>query len=144
MSVKSNFEERWSKFIEKRAHRLRTSEKAASESYPSVYLTALKEKADRLGASVSEVKDIHDHQPRPYPTQDCILPTELADFMNGEEMAIESIEHLANCPPCCALLDMAAPSEDRLRALLEEVRIRVGEVAVRSDAVLTQLFDVPA
>jgi hypothetical protein len=140
----NNLEQRWSRFLKGRAQRLRASEQDAAKVVPSAYLSAIKEKAERLGVSTEEVKRLHEDRPYSYPTTECIRPTDLAEFIDGEEPSEAMLGHLQECEPCWALLEMANPSEERLKSLLEEVRIRVGERAARSDAVLTQLFDVPA
>jgi hypothetical protein len=138
-----NLEQRWAEFLKGRAQRLRTTEQEAARIVPSPYLSAIKEKAERLGISAEEVKRRHRDLPHSYPTPECIRPTELAEFVDGEEPSEAMLSHLQQCEPCWALLNMANPSEDRLKSLLEEVRIRVGERAARSEPVLTDLFDVP-
>jgi hypothetical protein len=136
-----DFNERWSSFLRKRAQRLRTSEKEAAKPVASLYLDALKEKAERLGVSIEKIKHLPHKNPPAYPTTECIMPTELVEFLNGEEFSESTIWHLEHCPACCALIDMASPSEDRLKELMEELRVRVGETVVRSEASMSRIFE---
>jgi len=143
MSSKLDFQGRWAAFLQKRARRLNTSINEAERATPSVYLAALKEKAERLGISIEEVRQLHRDRPRSYPTPDCVLPSQLADFMSGEELPESVFQHLRCCASCWALLEISTPSEERLRFVLEEVRICVGERAVTSESEMSQLFNDP-
>jgi len=139
--AKFNFEKIWEKFISDRAHRLSTSEKFAAKPVPSVYLNALKKKAERLGVSVDAARRSESRSTDAYPTPNCISPAELTDFINSEELDEITIHHLGECAACCALLEMATPSEEILKVLLEEVRIRVGAHAVNLEADMPQIFE---
>jgi hypothetical protein len=142
MPDQNDFELRWTKFIEKRAQRLRVSKEEASKPLASGYLAALKEKADRLGLPVAELSRQQKSRTKLYPTPQCLVPSDLTDFLNGEEMPAETFQHLSSCLPCFALLDMAAPPEEGLKLLLEEVRILVSEKAVQAEVDLPNLFEV--
>ena len=137
--VKLEFEQRWSRFLHARAQRLRTTEKDAAQPVPSVSLAALKEKAERLGISLESVRQYS--KSSQYPTAECITSTELVEFLNGEDISEPTLYHLDECPACCALLDMSTPSEDHLKALMEAVRIRVGEKALRSEGSMSRIFE---
>lgn len=141
MNQKFDPTQSWSKVIRERAARLGKSEREAAEPIESQYLAALKSKAERLGGSVDEVREINKSATPRYPTPECILPSELTDFVNGEDLDEDLILHLGECEGCCALLQMAAPSTVVLKRLVEEVRIRLGEQAINSDADLSQLFE---
>jgi hypothetical protein len=140
MNQKFNPAHSWAKVIRERAARLGKSEREAALPVESEYLTALKEKAERLGVSIDKVKQLNHNASPDYPTPDCILPSELTDFMTGEEPTEALLLHLDECPPCYALLQMAAPSVAVLERLIEEVRICVGEQAAGSEAGLSYLF----
>jgi len=142
MTDRLNFGEIWAKFIRNRAHRLRTSEVAAAQPSPSPSLIALQEKADRLGVTLRAAQASKEMVI--YPTPDCLSGDELADFVNGDELPDERIKHLGECKPCCALLNMATPSEEILKVMLEQVRIVVGARAVSGsapEAEMVQIFE---
>jgi hypothetical protein len=138
---KTNIEERWAKYIHERATRLRIRQEEAARPIDSEYLKALRSKAERLGVSIEKLVHEQDSRMKQYPTADCLVPPDLTNFTSAEELSPRIMNHLRVCPACYALLDMAAPHEDRLKVLLEQIRIQVTERAGTSDVDLSQLFD---
>jgi hypothetical protein len=143
MSTKITLEQRLAKLFSERALRLRIGVQEAAMPVQSAYLKALKEKADRLGISIEQVKDMHRPNYSGYPTPECLMPSELLDFMNDEPTE-EVLRHISQCTPCMTLLEMSHPSEEGLNELLESVRIEASDRATHSKADLPQLFKVLA
>jgi len=62
-----------------------------------------------------------------YPTPECLLPEEVADYQRGLPIGPDRLMHAKSCLSCGSLLEAAAPNRELERAFLEEVE-RMPEV----------------
>ncbi len=80
-------------------------------------------RAQRLGLSRQELlaHDISLLQSSSYPGDECLQPYEIELYMKGQ-LEHDRIAHAESCSGCGALLAALTPSEQRIAALLEEIR----------------------
>lgn len=82
--------------------------------------TRLRQRADRLGMSISEMLE-HDAllvSNSPYPTPECLDPFEVEQLF-FDELSVAKQEHLTTCAMCSALVEAAHPPEAWFRNVLK-------------------------
>jgi hypothetical protein len=103
------------------------------------WLTSFKERASRLDKTVSELLEQERRALREsqYPGPDCLEPYELELYVEGV-LHSDRISHAHECASCAAVLNIAAPSEARLKRLIAEIRT---EAEVPASAVVKIKMD---
>jgi hypothetical protein len=113
--------------IRQRADRLGVSEEdvVANGSGEPQFLKAARQSSGRPGRA-KEV--LHDDLLRldacEYPTRDCMMPYELAEFeLTGlSGLAKERLEHCRDCPFCAILMISLKPNQEKIRELVRNAQ----------------------
>ena len=123
-NIRSSLPSLAAKILTRRAQRLRVSEEEASrvESKP-LFMVEIERRAAAEGRTVESVLEEYSRrlEQSTYPTRDCFLPDEVAEYAN-HALSADRLAHANACAPCATLLASAVPSDRAARELVEAIR----------------------